>query len=600
MTTRPKRNAVPLQMTWDLSALFDSREDWGTEVAHITRDLNTVTQYKGRLHEGPSVLLFCLNAYEALQERIVRVSTYANLNSSADGANPENQADAGKVGAMLARVTSELSFVKSEILNLPEGMVDRYINEQPGLADFRKYLGDLLMTKPYQLTAETESALAALDEVFSAPYSIYQRSKSSDMYFESIHDEQGTEHPVSFALYEDHYEFLTDTPLRRKAYSSFIETLHHYKNTIAAAYNAEVKKQVVLARLRNYESTTHMLLQPQQVPLDLYHNILDVISTELAPHMRRFAKLKQRVLGLDKIMHCDLKVPLDVADSPKMTFEEGSNLILKALSIMGEEYTDIIRRALNERWVDYADNIGKGTGAFCSSPYGAHPFILMTWTDTMRSAFVLAHELGHAGHFTLAQRNQRLFNTRPSMSFVEAPSTMNEQLLGNYILSQTNDSKVRRFVIAQFLGTYYHNFVTHLLEGELQRRVYTLAENGHTITSNLLSDQKALVLSDFWGDTVELDEGAGLTWMRQPHYYMGLYPYTYSVGLTVSTAMAGMVREEGQPAIDRWLKVLKAGGTLPPLELMKMAGIDMSTPDPIQKAVAYVGSLVDELERSFS
>jgi oligoendopeptidase F len=217
----------------------------------------------------------------------------------------------------------------------------------------------------------------------------------------------------------------------------------------------------------------------------------------------------------------------------------------------------------------------------------------------MRGAFVLAHELGHAGHFSLANKYQRYTNTRPSMYFIEAPSTMNEMLLGHHILSKSSDPKMRRWVVLQLLGTYYHNFVTHLLEGELQRRVYSSAEQGIPITASLLCELKGNVLSDFWGDTVKIDDGARLTWMRQPHYYMGLYPYTYSAGLTISTIVSEMIINEGQPAVDRWLNVLKSGGTLKPLDLIKLAGVDMSGPDPIRHAVAYVGTLIDELEKSF-
>jgi oligoendopeptidase F len=249
--------------------------------------------------------------------------------------------------------------------------------------------------------------------------------------------------------------------------------------------------------------------------------------------------------------------------------------------------------------VDLADNVGKSTGAFCSSPYGSHPFILITWTNTMRGTFVLAHELGHAGHFYLAGKYQRLFNTRPSTYFIEAPSTMNELLLGQYLLSNTNDQRMKRWVISQLLGTYYHNFVTHLLEGELQRQVYAWAEKGNPITANVLCEMKGNILKSFWQDEVDIDEGASLTWMRQPHYYMGLYPYTYSAGLTASTAVVQKIQQEGKPAIDRWLEVLKAGGTMKPLELMKHAGVDMSKPDAIRNAVAYVGSLVDQLVESY-
>ena len=274
--------------------------------------------------------------------------------------------------------------------------------------------------------------------------------------------------------------------------------------------------------------------------------------------------------------------------------------MLEALKIMGPEYAEIMRQGLENRWVDRADNLGKRSGAFCSSPYGAHPYIMMTWNNSMRNAFTLAHELGHAGHFVLAGRNQSISNTRPSRYFIEAPSTMNEMLLSKHILEKSDNDRMRRWVILQSLGTYYHNFVTHILEGELQRRVYALAEKGTPITAKLLCEQNLELLAAFWGDSVELDEGAGLTWMRQPHYYMGLYPYTYSAGLTASTAASLMIQEEGQPAVDRWLSALKAGGTLKPIDLMKLGNVDMSTSEPISKAVAYVGSLIDELEKSFT
>jgi oligoendopeptidase F len=258
-----------------------------------------------------------------------------------------------------------------------------------------------------------------------------------------------------------------------------------------------------------------------------------------------------------------------------------------------------MEQALSQRWIDYADNVGKSTGAFCASPYGEHSYILITWGGNMRSAFTLAHELGHAGHLMLAARNQQYTNFRPSIYFIEAPSTMNELLLAEHLLKHSNEPRMKRWVILQLLNTYYHNFVTHLLEGDMQRRVYAAAEQGEALTAKKLSNLKHQVLSEFWGDTVELDLGANLTWMRQPHYYMGLYPYTYAAGLTASTAVIQLIKEGGQTVVDRWLDVLKAGGTMRPLDLMKIAGVDMSEAEPIRSAVTYVGSLVDELERLF-
>jgi oligoendopeptidase F len=592
------RSEVPVEQTWNLSDLFESEAAWEAELEAIQNEIGSVTQYKGRLAESPKTLLACLQAKDALSERATRVMTFAHLRSSEDGTNPDNQANSARVGSVLSEISASTSFIDSEILELEDETITTYIQQEEGLELFRKTLTDLVETKPHRLSPDAEEILAAFGEVHNAPYMIYERSKTSDMKFASFKTDDGVEHPLTFNSFPS-YEGSPNTELRRKAYEAFTDTLKQYQNTYAATYATEVKKQVIEARLRNYESVTDMLLHEQQVTKEMYHNQLDTIQSELAPHMRRYAKLKQRVLGLDKMLYSDLKAPLDPDFEPKISYEEASKLTLESLQVMGPEYMEIMEQGVHNRWVDLADNVGKRSGAFCSSPYGVHPYILMTWNDSMRNTFTLAHELGHAGHFAMAGRYQTISNTRPSRYFVEAPSTMNEMLLSQHILAQSNDDRMRRWVILQSLGTYYHNFVTHVLEGELQRRVYDLAERGKPITAKLLNEQKLEALSNFWGDAVEMDEGAGLTWMRQPHYYMGLYPYTYSAGLTASTAAAQMIQEEGQPAVDRWLSVLKAGGTLKPLDLMKQAGVDMSTPEPIKKAVAYVGSLIDELEKSY-
>jgi oligoendopeptidase F len=598
-TKRLLRSEVPEEQKWDLTDLFPTFEDWEKELQAVQADITEVTQYKGKLGNDAQTLLSCLTTLENYRERLVRVFTYASLKSSADGSDPENQRDSARVGSAGAAISAKLSFVQSELLGLPEGKIEQFLSEEEGLTPYKKMLNDILEDKPHTLAPEIEETLAALGEVHGAPYMIYSRSKASDMVFDSIQDEEGNELPMSAALYEDRYELETSTKLRRDAYDSFTKTLNQYKNTFAATYATEVTKEVTLSRLRNYDSVTDMLLSSQQVTKEMYENQLNVIQEELAPHMRRYAKLKKEKLGLDEMRYCDLKAPLDPEFNPKTTYEEAKTVILDSLKIMGPEYTEIMEKGLNDRWVDLADNVGKATGAFCSSPYGVHPYILITWTDTMRGAFVLAHELGHAGHFYLAGKYQSLFNTRPSTYFVEAPSTINELLLANHLMNSTDDKRMKRWVITQLLGTYYHNFVTHLLEGEYQRRVYALAEAGTPLTASVLTQQKQEALENFWGDSVSFDEGAGLTWMRQPHYYMGLYPYTYSAGLTVSTAVAKRIQEEGKPAADNWLEVLKAGGTLKPLDLIKQAGVDMSKADAIKEAVAFVGSLVDELEKSY-
>ncbi|MDP2871199.1 MAG: oligoendopeptidase F, partial [Bacillota bacterium] len=513
---------------------------------------------------------------------------------------------AARVWALGAKIEAETSFIRSEALALPEGTLEGYLGSEPGLAPFRPTVQRMIEEKPHVLSPETEVALASLGEVLAAPAMIYGRGKSSDMTFEPVADRDGNRLPVSFAVYEGRYEKSADTVLRRGAYTSFTRGLEAYKNTFAATWATEVKRNVVTARLRGYESAIDMILAGQGVSRGVYANLHDIILAELAPHMRRYVELRKRVLGLDKILYCDIEAPLDPEYSPETTYEAASRIIREGLSVLGEEYTAIIAEGLRSRWIDLADNVGKSTGAFCNPVYGVHPYILITWTGSMRDALVLAHELGHAGHGVMSQRYQPLANSLdaskpldPVVAFVEAPSTINELLVGQHILDRGTDKRMRRWVIMQLLATYHHNFVRHLIEGELQRRTYALSEQGRPLTEAVLSKVQGDILEEFWGGVVKIDDGARLTWMRQPHYYMGLYPYTYSAGLTVGTALAQAIREQGAPVVDRWLSVLKAGVSKKPLELALMAGVDMTRPEPIRRAVGFVGRLVDEVVESF-
>jgi len=599
MQTRLSRSEVPVESTWNLIDLFADEAAWETEYRAVDDACGAIGAFQGQLSGDADKLLACLNALESLQIRLMRVVSFAYLRNAQDGTHPPYQAAVARVAALEARVGAGTAFVDDEILAFPEGLLQQFMAAEPELAPFTVMLNDLLALRPHRLGADTERVLASLGEVLDSPYMIYSRSKSGDMQFAPFTDAAGTVYANSFNGFESSFETHGETDVRRNAWASFSAGLKAFNQTYAATFATEVNKNVVMARLRHFRSTEEFLLQPHKVPREVYSNILDILPTELAPHMQRYARLRRRVLGLDRLLYCDIKAPLDPEFNPRVSYEDGCRMIVDALAVMGREYSDFARTAMDQRWVDRADNIGKSSGAFCASPYGVHPYILITWSDTMRNVFTLAHELGHGGHFGLAMQHQRFVNTRPAMPFVEAPSIMNEMLLAQHILAQSQEPRMRRSVIMQVLGTYHHNFVTHLLEAELQRQVYALAEGGASITAALLNERKGRILERFWGDTVVIDDGARMTWMRQPHYYMGLYPYTYSVGLVASTAMALRVQKEGQAAVQRWLEVLKAGGTRKPLDLMQMAGIDMHSPQPIHDAVAYVGRLIDELEQSF-
>ena len=596
---RLRRADVPVDDTWKLEDLFPTADDWQNQLNAALGDIPSVSAFSGRLAEGAVTLLECLEATERLMMRMLRVGTYAFLRFSEDGSNPANQAMMGRVSSVEAQMGAAIAFIQPEILALPDGTVERYLEDEPRLEPFRRHLERILSNKPHVVSHETEAALAALGEAFGAPNTIYQLGKSGDMTFEPVQDSKGQEIPVSFATYEEALELAPDAILRRNSYSSFSEGLKRYQNSFGGTFGAEIKKNVAMARIRRYKSATHMLLHEQEVSEEFYHNLLSTIQSGLAPHMRRYVELRKRVLGLDQVMYCDIEAPLDPGFRPDITYEEGCGLIQDAVEIMGSEYAQIVRDALQARWIDRADNIGKSTGGFCAPVYDVHPYILTTWGANMRSVFTIAHELGHAVHMVLSSRNQRLTNTDMSRVFVEAPSTFNELLLARHILGGQCDGQMRRWVLMQMLATYYHNFVRHMLEAELTKRVYELAEKGSPITAALLSQLKGEILQEYWGGAITIDDGARLTWMRQPHYYMGLYSYTYSAGLVTATVVAENLASEGQAVAEQWVRVLKAGSTKKPLDLAKMAGVDLEDEAIVRRATDYVGRVVDELVQSF-
>lgn len=587
-----ERKDVDERYTWDLSSIFESEEQFEQklqEVVKLSKEIEK--EYKGKL-KGAKEINACLDQFKVLLEIGGLLGTYSYLSVAVDQRDMENQTRQMKTSNILSEVSSRLSFIESEIVQLDEETIQEAIEKSQENALF---LMDIMRKKPYTLHPEVERTLLALSNVLDAPYQIYNRAKLADMDFGTFTVE-GEEYPLSFVLFEGKWEYEKDTKIRRAAAEAFSNKLREYQHTIATVYQVQVQKEKTIANLRGFDSVIDSLLFPQKVERELYDRQIDLIMGKLAPHMRKYAKLVQEIHGLDEMTFMDLKLPIDPEFEPKISVEEARPYVEGALSVLGEEYMEVVNRAFDERWIDFVQNKGKSTGAFCSSPYGSHPYILISWTERMREVFVLAHELGHAGHFYLSHKNQNIFNTRPSRYYVEAPSTMNELLMVNYLMENTQDKRMKRWVLSSIISrTYYHNFVTHLLEAAFQREVYRIIDNGGSVHAELLNKTKRKVLEEFWGDAVVINEGAELTWMRQPHYYMGLYPYTYSAGLTIATEVNNRILKEGEKAIDDWLSVLKSGGIYTPIEFAKKAGVDITTEEPLLNTIEYIGDIVDEI-----
>ena len=587
-----RRKDVPEELKWDLSLIYPTEAEMEADFAKAQKLADHLAaEYPGTLND-PARIVACLDEEEQMERILVLVGSYCSLAVEVDYYDTANQQRSDRVSTVEAQIASRLSFIESEILQADDAVLDAAIEQAVGC---KHRLMDLRRRKPYQLAPDTEKALAALRMTFNTPYEVYNMAKLADMQFPSF-TVDGKEYPLGYSLFEDDYEYERDTAVRRAAFDAFSAKLRQYENVTASAYNALVRQEKSMADLRGYPSVFDYLLFDQKVTREMYDRQIDLITERLAPHMRRFARLLQKKYGLDEMTFADLKLSLDPDYDPRVTIPEAKDYVKKGLAVMGEDYVSMVEEAFDKRWIDFAKNQGKCTGGFCSSPYGRNSFILLSWNDRMSDVFTIAHELGHAGHFRHCNAKQSLSDTEVSTYLIEAPSTMNELLLAQYLLKTNDDPRFRRWVLSSMISnTYYHNFVTHLREAWYQREVYKLVDAGDSVNAEVLSDIFRKNLELFWGEGVKINDGAELTWMRQPHYYMGLYSYTYSAGLTVATEVARRIQREGAPAVEDWKKVLDAGSTLDPIGLAKLAGVDITTDAPLNDTIDYIGSIIDEI-----
>ena len=590
-----KRSEVPLNQTWDLGLIYQSPQDAWQDTEELKKLADKAEEeYKGKLSDAGTIL-DCLHMYEKMNEIAAKVSNYFELDMATDFTNSEKVTNANKAESILTDCMTKTSFIESEIVEADGNVLEEAIREGGSVSAFLK---KLLRRKPHILKPETEKVLAALGEFMETPYQVYNQAKLSDIRFDSF-TVNGKEYPLSYSLFEDQYEYENDTEIRRAAFRNFSDKIKQYENVTATAYNAHVCRDKRMAEIRGFKDVFEYLLFEEEVPRELYDRQIDVIMDKLAPHMRKYAALIKKVHKLDKMTYADLKLSVDPGFESRVSIEEADNYIADGLAVMGPEYVSMVHEAFRKRWIDFATNDGKSTGGFCASPYGVPAsFILLSWQNGMSDIFTLAHELGHAGHFKYCNEAQGFFDTQVADYFVESPSTINELLLTNHLEKTNPDPRFRRWVLGNTIGkTYYHNFVTHLLEAAFQREVYKIVDGGGSVQAETLSAIYKDILSRFWGDSVELTEGAELTWMRQPHYYMGLYSYTYSAGLAISTKMSQRINQEGEPAVNDWKKALRAGSTVNPIEFARLAGVDITTEGPLLDTIESIGAMIDEMWR---
>ena len=586
-----ERKDVPVELTWDMSLTYPTEEAYEKDKEKLKALCDELTGYQGKLNDSDNIVA-CLKKYEQFMILESYLDTYASLPVSVDAYDSAAQKRYSLMASLYTDCASKLSFIESELSLADEEVLKEAIAKAEGSAN---YLRDILRNKAHQLSPECEKMLSRLERTLDAPIEIYEKAKLADMRFDDF-EVNGKTYPLGYSLFEDNYEYEVDTDVRRAAFKAFSDKIRQYENVTAACYDTYCLKEKEMAELRGFNNAIEADLFYQKVTREMYDRQIDMITKDLSPIMRKYARALKAMHHLDKMTFADLRLPLDSEYDPEVSVEQTREYIHNALQILGDDYVAMVDEAFRNRWFDLAKNQGKQTGGFCSSSYRKNSYILMSFNNKMSDVFTAAHELGHAGHFRACSNAQSYYDTWVSGYIVEAPSTMNELLLARYLLNSSDDKRFKRWVLSTLIqNTYYHNMVTHLREAWYQREVYKIVESGESINAEMLNDLFHKNLEIFWGDDVELNEGSELTWMRQPHYYMGLYSYCYSASLTIATAAARLIDKEGAAAVDRWKELLKAGSTLGPIELAKLAGVDITTDQPLKETIAYIGEIVDQI-----
>ena len=584
------RSEFPENELWDLTALYQDQEDFLRAIEKAREDIQKfVRNYQGKL----STFEDFERAFAELEQIYIQISHIGNY-----GFMPQTTDFGDESFAQIAQAAMEfeteanvaLSFFDDALVGADEAVLEK-LGQEPHLTSA---IRQAKIKKAHYLGADVEKALTNLGEVFYSPQDIYTKMRAGDFAMADF-EVDGKVYKNSFVTYENFYQNHENAEIREKAFRSFSEGLRQHQKTAAAAYLAQVKSEKLLADMKGYDSVFDYLLAEQEVDRSMFDRQIDLIMNEFAPVAQKYLKHVAKVNGLEKMTFADWKLDLDSELNPEVSIDDAYDLVMKSVEPLGQEYCQEVARYKEERWVDFAANAGKDSGGYAADPYRVHPYVLMSWTGRMSDVYTLIHEIGHSGQFIFSDNHQSYFNAHMSTYYVEAPSTFNELLLSDYLERQFDNPRQKRFALAHRLtDTYFHNFITHLLEAAFQREVYTLIEEGGTFGASKLNAIMKEVLTDFWGDAVEIDDDAALTWMRQAHYYMGLYSYTYSAGLVISTAGYLHLKNDENGARD-WLELLKSGGSKTPLESAMIIGADISTDKPLRDTIQFLSDTVDQI-----
>ncbi|MDK2991369.1 MAG: oligoendopeptidase [Clostridiales bacterium] len=593
MNALPKREEIDEKYKWHLEDIYSSDDEWERDFKRLKDMVPEMEGYKGRLNSADN-LYNALKLRDEISQLAERLFTYARMRRDEDNANARYQALADRAMSLIVEVQSALSFIVPEILAIPADAVYGYMIEEPNLELYRHYIDDIMRQKAHVLSASEERILAQAGEMAEAADTIFTMINDADIKFPSIKDENGDEVEMTKGRYMQFMES-QDRRVRKDAFEALYDTYGKLKNTLSATLGSSVKKDIFFSRVRKYPSSLAASLDDDNVPASVYDGLIKAIHDNM-DLMYRYVKLRKKMLGVDELHMYDLYVPLVPDIKIKVSYEEAVDRVLEGLRPLGEEYISLLEHGFKNAWIDVYENQGKTSGAYSWGCYGIHPFVLLNFQGTLDDIFTIAHEMGHSLHTHYSFSTQPYIYAEYRIFVAEVASTLNEALLMDHMLKTTDERGMKLYLINHYLEQFRGTVYRQTMFAEFEKIVHDKAEIGESLTPDMMSSIYHNLNEKYYGQDIVVDDRIDLEWSRIPHFYSSFYVYKYATGFSAATALSQQILSEGKPAVDRYINFLKSGGSDYPIELLKKAGVDMTTPKPVEAALKVFAGLLDQME----
>lgn len=594
--TIPERKELAEEYKWNLSDIFKNDDEWEAEFNSVSGKINDYIKYSGRLGESAHILQECFQLDEEINIKLDQLHLYAMLSKDSDMRIGKYQSMDDRVKSLYSQAAAASSYIRPELLAISSSKLLEMISSNDNLSIYKHAIDDLLRSKKHTLSNPEEKILAMTSEISLTPYNTFSIFTNADLKLPSVKDEEGNLSELSHGrFYSAMYS--QDRSYRERVYKAYLGSFKNYVNTFTVLFNGNLKTNIFNARARNFNSALESSLHKNNIPVSVYHNLIESAENNLAP-MHRWTNLKKKLLKVENLHPFDVYVTVfNTQNEKKYSYEEGVQIVLESLQIMGEDYLKSLNTAFDNRWIDVFETKAKRSGAYSSgTTFGVHPYVLLNWTDLLNDVFTLSHEMGHNMHSYYTGKSQPYPYANYSIFLAEVASTFNESLLQDHLFEIAESREEKLYLLERYLNNLTATFYRQIMFAEFEMMVYQRTENGESLTAEILCDLYKNIYQKYWGPDMVVSEEEQFTWSRIPHFYYNFYVYQYATGFAASEVLAKKVKLEGSPAVIRYLDFLKAGSSDYPINILKSAGVDMNTPEPIQAVSDRMNQVLDEME----